>query len=661
MTNTLTFSSSYKSLYRFETTELPSFVVLTGRNGSGKTHLLEAIREGKIRSSLVNDPAQDVRFFTAATIIPADTGMFDPSQEQSQRSQFFKIMETHRDSSFPVLQHHAIQLGVPVSLCTSIRKIAALRESDIVEFVSSPEQATAIIEAIKQQIAGQANQVFAQSHGQIGDPHWRRAAQKILQIRPEALLADSQSRFFEHGDYVWGEVDPFQQAFGRVFTNYRELIHANDRLERYPPPDDPSRRHLPMIEFINSYGPPPWEFVNRILEECHLDFRLNNPPMHEVASYEPKLRKLSSDIEMRFQDLSSGEKVLMSFALCLYNAQEGRQAKVFPKLLLLDEIDAPLHPSMTVSLLQTIQNVLVKDRGVSVIITTHSPSTVALAPEGAIYSMDPTGPRIEKVTRSAALSILTAGVPTLAVSFDGRRQIFVESRTDARLYELLYQKYKGLLNSERSLVFVEVGRRDDTGQESNAGCDQVIRFIDSLSEGGNQSVLGLLDWDGKRLSTNRIHILSPSIRDGLESLLFDPKLLVATLAREDVQFAKEKGILDAQDTYMSLEGWDATRWQRAVDVIQKMVIGLAFDPNHVIDISYVNGITLKISKHYLHTDDHKLEKAITEVFGMLKAKNRRTGELMQHIAGTILGDYPSFLPSDLITTLKKLLEVEFID
>lgn len=235
MTHTLTFLSSYKSLFRFETATLPAFVVLTGRNGSGKTHLLEAIRDGKIRSSLINDPAQDVRFFTAQTIIPTDTGMFDPFQEQSQRSQFFKIMETHRDSSFPQLQSYAIQLGVPANLCTSIRKITELRESDISAFVSSPEQAKTIIEGIRQQIPGLANQVFSQSHGQIGDAHWRRAAQKILQMRPESLLADSQSRFFEHGDYVWGEVDPFQQAFGRVFTNYRELIHANDRLEKYPP------------------------------------------------------------------------------------------------------------------------------------------------------------------------------------------------------------------------------------------------------------------------------------------------------------------------------------------------------------------------------------------------------------------------------------------
>lgn len=115
MTNTLTFSSSYKSLYRFETAELPAFVVLTGRNGSGKTHLLEAIRDGKVRSSLANDPAQDVRFFTAATIIPADTGMFDPSQEQSQRSQFFRVMETHRDTSFFLMKS---DVDVMLEICT---------------------------------------------------------------------------------------------------------------------------------------------------------------------------------------------------------------------------------------------------------------------------------------------------------------------------------------------------------------------------------------------------------------------------------------------------------------------------------------------------------------------------------------------------------------
>jgi hypothetical protein len=455
-------------------------------------------------------------------------------------------------------------------------------------------------------------------------------------------------------------VDPFQQAFGRVFTSYRELIHANDRLEKYPAIDDPTRKVLSKVQFVETYGPTPWDFVNEILKECSLDFRVNAPPLHEIASYEPKLRKLSADVEMRFQDLSSGEKVLMSFALCLYNSQESRQIKNFPKLLLLDEVDAPLHPSMAASLLKTIQNVLVRDKGVSVILTTHSPSTVALAPEEAVYVMNPIGARIEKVSRSNALSILTFGVPTLAISYDGRRQIFVESRTDAVLYDLLYQSYKGHLSSERSMVFVEVGNKSETGNETNAGCDQVIRLVNSLASGGNQTVLGLLDWDGKRKPESRIHILSPGIRDGLESLLFDPKLLVATVAREDIDFGKAKGLFDSGETYAALPSWDAKRWQRAVNTIQNMVLETTIDSRKTVPVCYLNGMTLSISTSYLHLDDHKLEDAVVHAFGFLKPKNARAGGLMRHITGTVLADFPSFLPKDFLSTIEGLLSTDLL-
>lgn len=654
--HTVTFSSPYKSIFRFKTHEFPPFMVLTGRNGSGKSHLLEALQDGKVRSSIAPNPQNDIKLFTATSIIPTDTGRFDPAHEQSQRSQWFSVMETHRASCFPGLQGFVLDQGVPIEHCSTPRKIASLDEASLRQLLPNPEIAVQIEAAIKGQLQNYASNVYAQSHSQIGDAHWRVSAQKILAKRPESFLVDSQSGFFEDTDYVWGEIDPFQQAFGRIFTNYRELIHANDRVEKYPPPDDPTRRYLPKPEFEKLFGPAPWEFVNQVLEECQLDFRLNAPPLHETASYEPKLRKLSADVEMKFQDLSSGEKVLMSFALCLYNSQENRQSKVFPKILLLDEVDGPLHPSMTVSLLRTIQNVLVRDRGVCVILTTHSPSTVALAPEDSIYSMNPKGPNVEKVSRSVALSILTAGVPTLSVSFDGRRQVLVESRTDAALYDLLYQRYKGNLASERSLIFLEVGR-DQSGQEQNGGCDQVIRFVKFLSEGGNQSVLGLIDWDGKREHTTRVHVLSHSVRNGLESLLLDPRLLVAVVCREHLEFAREKCILSAEDTYISLSCWSNERWQVAVHRIQELVLGNT-ELKTTIYVSYLDGVSLKISKDYLHLDDHALQGLVVEAFGFLKPKNKRAGDLMTHVAATVLADYPDFLPSDLVDTFRKLLTAE---
>lgn len=358
---------------------------------------------------------------------------------------------------------------------------------------------------------------------------------------------------------------------------------------------------------------------------------------------------------MRFNDLSSGEKVLMSFALCLYNASDKRQKKKFPKLLLLDEVDSPLHPSMVVSLLNTIQTVLVDGEGISVILTTHSPSTVALAPEDSLYKMNPTGPVIEKCRKGEALSILTTGVPTLSVSFDGRRQIFVESRTDANLYDLLYQRYKGHLDSDRSLVFVEVGNTDNSGGERNAGCNQVMRLVGSLAAGGNQSVLGLVDWDRNRESNGRIHVLSPGLRDGLESLLFDPALMVLTIAGVNAMYAKEIGILDPIDSYTSIANWNMARWQRAIDVIQNVILGVSQSQRETILVEYINGMTLEVAKEYLHQDDHILESNIIREFGFLKPKNSHAGGLMRHVVDTVLADYPTLLPKDLIHTLNRLL------
>lgn len=655
MSNTLQFNSVHKSITQLDDVTLPNFVVLTGRNGSGKTHLLTAIASGRVNSSLVQNIQTDVLMFDSTSIIPTDTGVFDPSQNQTQRSQWFNVIRTQREQLFPSLQQFVMQQGVPAHHCSTSDAIRSLSPAKLREILSDPNRAEEVDALIKTQIKSLGSQISNQTIGHIGDEHWRKAVPKIQQASPEIFVLSSHSDFFQNENFLWGEVDPFKQAFGRVFSTYRELIHDNDRLEKYPPKDDSARRHLSNEEFIGTYGTPPWDFVNRILEECRLDFRVDGPPLHETTSYEPKLHKLSMPVEMRFQDLSSGEKVLMSFALCLYNSQDCRQSKVFPKLLLLDEVDAPLHPSMTKSLLDTIQNVLVRDKNVAVILTTHSPSTVALAPEEAIYAMNPQGPKVDKITKSSALSILTAEVPTLSISFDGRRQIFVESRIDAHLYDQLYQQYKSHLNSERSLVFIEVGKRDGAGGDQNSGCEQVKRLVEGLSNGGNQSVLGLVDWDGNTEPEDRIHVLSPKIRDGLESLLFDPVLLIGAIARENLGVGKTKGILEENDSYISIGTWDVVRWQKAVDVIQNAVLSSAEGPRETIDVEYVNGMNLRIAKEYLHLDDHDLEEKIIESFGFLKPKNQRAGGLMRYITDTVLADFPRLLPKDLLATFDGLL------
>ncbi|WP_165383830.1 ATP-dependent endonuclease [Pseudoalteromonas sp. CO342X] len=636
---------------------MPKLVVLTGRNGSGKTHLLEAINEGNVRSTLAPNFQSDVLLFDWNSIIPKDTGVFHPSQHQTQRSNWFQQIRMQQENSLKQIQQQAISWGIPAEHCTTLTKIKSLDEQKLQSLLSDSQQAPSVYKNLKNLLNQNAQNIYSQTQRNIGDEQWKKAAPKIFQETPDIFLETSESIFFSNRKLLWGEVDAFQQAFGRLFSTYRDLIHLNDRLEKYPPKNDEDLKHLNQEQFVEKHGEPPWDFVNRILEVCNLDFRVEPPPLHEVSSYEPKLNKLSKDVEMRFQDLSSGEKVLMSFALCLYNASDERQEKHFPKLLLLDEVDAPLHPSMVLSLLKTIQDVLVDGKGVSVILTTHSPSTVALAPEETLYEMNPSGPLVEKISRSRALSILTSGVPTLSVSFDGRRQVFVESKTDAFIYEKLYQAYKQRLNTERSLTFIEVGRTDSTGVEKNSGCAQVERIVNALVENGNSSVFGLVDWDGERESSDRIHVLSPRIRDGVETLVLDPVLLAATVIKENHQFCVDKEIINADDRYTHMGNWDQSKWQSIINNIQKIILERE-QPADSENISYLSGMSLNVNKEYLHMDDHALEERVISKFGFLQPKNNHAGGLMKHIVTSVLGDYPDLLPRDLITTFSTILDAD---
>jgi hypothetical protein len=132
-----------------------------------------------------------------------------------------------------------------------------------------------------------------------------------------------------------------------------------------------------------------------------------------------------------------------------------------PDLILLDEVDAPLHPSMVLSLLRTIENVIVGQYGRKVIMATHSPSTVALAPEESVYLMDPSTRELHKVTRDAAMKSLTVGVPVLSINWENRRQVFVESKHDAIFYERIANIAQPYTVPGISLAFIGSGHSTD--------------------------------------------------------------------------------------------------------------------------------------------------------------------------------------------------------
>lgn len=78
----LTFVKPYKSIISFPEIELEDFVILTGVNGAGKTHLVEAIENGSVQidNITVNNQTRPIRLFNWTNLVPNDTGAFAPYQ-----------------------------------------------------------------------------------------------------------------------------------------------------------------------------------------------------------------------------------------------------------------------------------------------------------------------------------------------------------------------------------------------------------------------------------------------------------------------------------------------------------------------------------------------------------------------------------------------------
>jgi energy-coupling factor transporter ATP-binding protein EcfA2 len=344
----------------------------------------------------------------------------------------------------------------------------------------------------------------------------------------------------------------------------------------------------------------------------------------------------------------------MSLASCVYYSNDRRQLALLPKMILLDEVDAPLHPSMSKNLINTIQKTLVASYGMKTILTTHSPSTIAMAPEEAVYVMRADAPGLHKCSRADALNILTVGVPTLAISYDGRRQVFVESPADAKTYEAIYKLVKPRISSERSLEFVATGTRSSTGADRNTGCDVVRRVVADLAAAGNQSVFGLIDWDGHHSSTQRVAVLAEGKRNGLENLIFDPLVVALLICRE---FSVQKEIIGVpgETSFISFSRWDPAKTQVVVTRICELVLRETATETAIVE--YLGGLTLRVDARYLTTDDHSLEGLLVAAFPFLQeVSKQQAGRLMQRIIATVLTDVPNAIPIELFNVMRDVLE-----
>lgn len=775
----LTFSKPYQSITSFPELELNDFAIITGINGSGKTHLLNAINLGNIKidgidpSEIVfynyndftiynGDPGNDAQiqqrysnftnksnlfsqklnadrsqalssfhlnydfglfqmneylfhhfpnFFELTDWNDADYELYDQhlaNIDPNNPHPFFQLLNPHQKAFFERIGYFPIQdirtfIKSVRDFNKKIQAMQILRSSGYNRALTAWKDEE-LAEFIEQNNAIENKRMNFETMSMEGRLGLSLSLTNFLQFGLmipeffENLTLDSSLVIKGHMETIFLEIEkhldstlppktlnfikainegdilrPIASDSGflnlhdiKIAEKQYQIQKKQNEIEEFKHYKKKPSNFLSEEEFTSLNGLSPVETLNKVLNdydcngyefkqsELQLDFAngVNTQDVH-ISLYNK-----TGNYQTNLEALSSGERTLLALAFTIHKL---KQRRVIARLFLMDEIDSALHPSMSKRLLKVLHELFHKQLGLSIIISTHSPSTVAFAPKDSTYVMRrDQNPKLIFASKDAALSELTIGVPSFSINYENRRQIFVESKYDAEYYEALYILLKDHLDNEVSLNFISSGDAETNKNGMGiANCDQVIKITKLLRTSGNKFIFGIIDWDLKNSNQHDgVKVLGLNQRYSIESYLLDPLLVGMLLWRENYVDATFFGLASGIK-YYEVINFEATQLQRIVDaIIEKL--NLIINPNDSTINKYqtIEGIELSLPKWFLEHQGHQLEEYYIKAFPKLnEVKKGKEWLLKETIITKVIADFSKLAPVDLVTILKQVQEV----
>jgi len=84
------FSTKFRSIQDFNPIELEDFSIIVGKNGAGKTHLLKAIKEGKINIEGIS--INDISYFNFENFLIKNQRKITPRAIDDEKINAFNVM-----------------------------------------------------------------------------------------------------------------------------------------------------------------------------------------------------------------------------------------------------------------------------------------------------------------------------------------------------------------------------------------------------------------------------------------------------------------------------------------------------------------------------------------------------------------------------------------
>lgn len=229
----------------------------------------------------------------------------------------------------------------------------------------------------------------------IKNPSWR-SIEKLLSLLKGKYNDDKVFHIsrdeFEHiipQNFIWRNENDIIQQVGNLF--YMACCERTDKQIEYS-------QTTSIFDNSAWLKTAPWTILNKLFSDLGFKYKFKDDYLFYTPNIEenPKLRN-NNEIRV-LSDLSDGEKAILKLALISLDEEISKDVK----LVLFDEYDAPLNPSLTESFYKVIEDFYIK-KGIQVVITTHSPATISLAPDYAsfyeIFSQVNDSPKIIKVNQ----------------------------------------------------------------------------------------------------------------------------------------------------------------------------------------------------------------------------------------------------------------------
>ena len=466
----------------------------------------------------------------------------------------------------------------------------------------------------------------------------REILEKWINLADGNIDAVTEEFFNDHYELSTNEILSGQMA--SIFKLYQIHLADNKFKTFLNKSDGQKNKVLSDEEFEKLYGPKPWVIINNMLSNAGLTYQVNYPEGHDKEKdFSLHLTDVNTGVEIHADDLSTGEKVLMSLALSIYNTKE---VTARPDILLIDEPDAALHPEFSKVLIEAVKDSIVGEAGVKVVISTHSPVTVALAPEESIFLMDKSQGRPLKVSKQQAVNLLIRDLDNLRLSYEKRRQVFVESKNDVQYYNRIIQ----LISTDLPTVPQFLPPKGGDGPN----CVEVRDIVNALRRYGNDLVYGIIDYDNKNHSSQHVFVLGEGCRYTIENYVFDPIYVAFLLIHEGILSTKDMGIEDY--VFVKLQELSDDDIQKMIDYV---IDELELSNGESIDYTVQSGKVFKATQDYFMFNGHNLEAKIKDKWKALNGiAHSGDNALKNHMLEKVCKQYPEFLSQDFVDLFMKI-------